>query len=241
MSASEEFDLSKAETPGMPEFHDPVDFQHLKSTLVNEGEAESSRGRLEDIDDHLRMIAREFSGQPMILFYHAWLIVHIRRGQLVKAAEFQNLWKSEPDYLIQHLNSRWLVSACDTFADIGQNDGETQLALATTLMMAVIKLYETEKCGYQVRQSFFSMISKKRQADKPSPFVSELFDGLTTFAVGNGDLIFNLLVRTKSVSERTPSIIGQILTELLRRLHKNDTVFKRMRDRHTYEGTRWDI
>jgi hypothetical protein len=237
---AQEPDLNEPEAPEIADFRDPVDYRSLKSKLVDFGEAEPARGRREDIDDHLRMIAREFSGRPMILFYHAWLIVHIRRGRLEKAADFRTLWQSEPDYLMERLNTRWLVSACDTFADIGRDDGEAQIALAATLMMAVVKLYETERTEHRAAPNFLSFLGKSRGTREPAPFGTELFDGLTTFAVGQGDLVFNLFARINSVSGRTQSIPARILMELLRRLHGNDTVFRRMMDRHTNEGTRWD-
>ena len=63
----------------LPQFTGEIDLDDLKSITLNYGSATKSHGRLDDINEHLQMLAREFSGQPLIVYYHAWLIVHFAK------------------------------------------------------------------------------------------------------------------------------------------------------------------
>jgi hypothetical protein len=60
-------------------------------------------------------------------------------------ARTRMLWRSEAPFLVAKLDSRWLVSACDTIIDHWHEPEERALALAGTLFANTIKLYETER------------------------------------------------------------------------------------------------
>ena len=56
----------------------------------------------------MEMLEIEFSHQPVLLFYHTWLIVTIRREVNLQTAleAYRELWKIESDFLIKHLSTR---------------------------------------------------------------------------------------------------------------------------------------
>lgn len=102
------------------------DTETLKRELVAGVEKNPSFGWKSDIEEHIKMLATEFVGEPKILLYHAILVVLIRRKIELHAniAKFNELWQSESAFLTAHLNSRWLVSACDTFVDYDNDPTE---------------------------------------------------------------------------------------------------------------------
>jgi hypothetical protein len=55
------------------------------------------------------------------------------------------MWAEEAHFLAKALNTKWLVSACDTFADHSNDDAERATALLAATMIKTIKIYETER------------------------------------------------------------------------------------------------
>lgn len=188
-----------------------------------------SFGRLEDIDGHMAMLWREFSGKPLICFLHAGLIVHLRRGlhSSMNLDRFSRLWRDFPEVLIGALDSRWLISACDTIADHASDPVERAAAVAGSLFMNTIKLYETERQA----QGWPGGAYDVKRGRVP------LFDGQSAFAIGRGDMIKNLLQRCDAALPA--STAGVICRELIRRAAAHDTVFDRFRAVHDHDKTRW--
>ena len=212
-----------------PDFSGTVDLDNLELTGISCGQPKLLVGRQEDLNQHLDLLFHEFSGKPLLAFYHASLIVRIRRGESQGTA-FRNLWSAKCAFLSQTLSLRWLVSACDTIVDNEAFDPvERAHALAVSLLMASVKLYETEyrALGTQLKGRTYLTGN-----------VQPLFDGITTFSIGHGDLIINLMARCRTVAD-SGGTSGSILREVLRRLHASDTVFKRFLAVHESDRTRW--
>lgn len=215
----------------MDRFAREPDFEALKTEIVAAGEPAPAVGRQPKVEDHLAMLAREFSGRPALLFYHAGLTVLIRRGLMVDyaPAAFMDLWRRERDFLLARLDSRWLVSTCDTLLDIADDPAEIGFAAAATLMVNTVRLYETER---RVLGSAEAAWPAERYRQR------ELFDGLTEFGIGHGDMVFNLKQRIARAA-RSPTVSAAILGELFQRMRANDTVFSRLRIVHVDPETRW--
>ena len=64
-----------------------------------------------------------------------------------------------------------------------------------------------------------------------------LFDGTSVFKVGTDDTLRNMRWRIDKVAKI--NIAGEILLEIFLRLQEHDTVFKRLRDRHSRSKTGW--
>lgn len=173
----------------------------------------------------------QFIGRSVLEFKHCALIIKIRRNEELTSHldSFFLLWQEEAYFLIKALNTKWLVSACDTFTDHSNDDAERATALVAATMVKTIKIYETEMLFR------FKRLEPTEWPDyKPTHF----FDGLNSFNIGFGDVVSNLKSRIKSFVRRgTPTSL--ILDELFERVCKFDTAYSRWRAEHTYELTRW--
>ena len=101
-----------------------VPYARLKSEVVLDAALpEEPIAKKKRLDDHFQMLRVEFKGRARIEFYHAVLIVLIRRQiKLLPTLElFFDLWDKEADFLCERLSLRWIVSACDTICDFPRN------------------------------------------------------------------------------------------------------------------------
>src|SRR6266496_2562413 len=98
-----------------------ADIPALKAARVDGEPGLLNFGNHTDVSDHLAKLRPEFGGQPELCFYNASLIVYIRRSMnlIENVPAFLRLWAEEAEFLTRHLDSRWLLSSCDTFADHG--------------------------------------------------------------------------------------------------------------------------
>lgn len=184
-----------------PDFTGAVDFDALKSTVISCGNAEVLVGRRDDVEEHLDHLFKEFSGQSLIAFYHAVLIVRMRRGEQI-GTTFRDLWAVEGQFLKRNLRLRWLISACDSIIDDDAFEpAERALALAASMLTATVKLYETER---------LDLGSGQQARPYSQANVQPLFDGMTTFSIGYGDLVSNLIKRCRATA-RTTETAGMIL------------------------------
>ena len=195
----------------------------LKAQLIEGDDARYSFGAKRDLAEHIEMLRREFVGQSALLLLHAETIVRIRRQVEPddSTALFWRMWREEGPFLLEQLDSRWLVSACDTIADVSVDAREGTMALLASTLVNTVKLYETE-----------GLIDG---SDPPEPGRYDvqkvqgrvsLFDGLAAYCLGPGNMIGNLLARIDAVSD-PGGTADQILQELIRRLYRNNTVFRR--------------
>jgi len=195
-----------------------VDIEKFKQRLLAAGPVAYSTGQIRDVAQHLARLEAEFSGRPAPLLAHALVIVSIRRELDLEESlgEFFKLWKEQREFLLRELDIRWLKSACDTLADYGRTPAQRSLALATTILINIVKAYETER----------------RQADTcgQSPgFVNSrtvLFDGLRIFKIGWGDMVWNMAGRIRAAAGQD-DLAGSILNEVFGRMHRYDTVLRR--------------
>lgn len=212
-----------------------VDVEAMKSQIIDLGAAVLSRGSSKDLTEHHATLRQEFSGQPELVFHHAFLIVLIRRDHDLQTTfqQFEQLWKEHTDWLLQHLNIRWLVSACDTFADHSPSPTERALGLATSVLANTVKIYETE-----------NVMSHHMQASYDSALVAEvqqkaipLMEGMSCFTVGTDDTLRNMVWRVQA--QQSGTVCGQILFEVLKRFNSLPTAYGRLRQAHTRDKTRW--
>lgn len=216
-----------------------IDYQNLKTTLVSAGTLRYTHGSDKDLDTHITALKDEFSGQPELLYYHAKLIVLIRREANIKTniPLFEQLWDNEANFLLQHLNTRWLISASDTFADHSQSiesSAENKAyAMACSCLINTLKMHESERYLQKIENAKddpqrYKQLTQERVA---------LFNGVSAFAVGTDDTLRNMRWRLDACDSDTHSY--HILKTLFARVQEKDTVYKRFRDRHTRKKTAW--
>ena len=184
-------------------------------------------GRTADVDEHIELLKAEFDGLPDICHRHAALIVRIRRkiGLDSALAEFFALWDSRAEQLVASLSSRWLVSACDTFADYG-----TPFQRAAALMLSstinTLKLAETERLLLRDISTDPAKLEAVVGSHAEQAHI-DLWDGMTAYSVVAGDMPRNLLRRVHEVLGEDPvlAVIGRTLID---RALAADTVFGRL-------------
>lgn len=207
----------------------------LKSSVVEGDAAIPAVGVKQGLNDHAEMLRREFVGQSRLALYHALLNVLLRRGidVEVNVGRMRRLWREERDFLLEKLDSRWLVSACDTIADHFPEPEEKSTALIGSVLVNVVKLYETERLAAYGTARGETVGSHRWTGPQ------ELFDGIVAFSIGTGDMVLNLHRRLDALTRATPTTAGAILRELIRRVNSHNTVLSRFRKVHTKDVTRW--
>ena len=207
----------------------PDDSRLLRERIVPEPPDGLRRGP-ETLPGKIARLARSFRDRPLIWLYHARLIVCLRRDIDVPIAweRFDALWLHHGPWLIDHLDSRWLVSACDTLADHHPDPGIRAASLAVSTAMNTLRLSETER---RARGPDLRPMGRDGRAHP-------LHDGLRWFAIGSDDTVANLMARLQRI-KADGTLPGRILAELIRRTQEGDTVFRRMADAHDLPATAW--
>ncbi|MDQ0454555.1 hypothetical protein [Rhizobium paknamense] len=212
-----------------------TDTEILKTKIIDGDQPVQTRGSEKSLDLHLVNLRREFSGQPELVFHHARLIVLIRREfQLPDTfLQFRTLWEAEGEFLCEHLNLRWLISAADTFADHDPDPANRAIAILISTLVNTVKIYETERVLADPAPAPLS-------SDKVALVQRELvplFSGLSCFTIGTDDTWRNTRWRLDPLMARGP--VGMILKTVFDRLQDEDTAFHRLKELHQRERTGW--
>lgn len=212
------------------------DFSQQKSSIIDAGEVKYTHGSATEVADHFEALRAEFSGQSELCYTHAKIIVLIRRDFETRKqfALFEQLWAEEGDFLLENLNTRWLISAADTFADHSDDASVRALALACACLLNTVKIQETERLITNAQScSDSEQVLARLDAGERLP----LFDGTSAFKLGTDDTLRNMRWRMDRVAR--DNVAGSILLEVFARLQQHDTVYKRFKDCHTRSKTGW--
>lgn len=209
------------------------------ANITIRGEAPTyTHGAAADLRTHIANLRSEFVGQSELNYWVASTIVLIRREVDVEnnvAALFE-VFTEYGTSLIQSLNTRWLVSCADTFADYHSDPLERSYGLAIGALVNSVKLTETERFV--------------RGINDPLPDVSTLdmgskrialWDGTSAFAIGTDDTLRNFcwrLERVKSQLNEVPIMLSTF-EEIFKRLSDHETVYGRFKAAHHRERTQW--
>lgn len=198
----------------------------LKTCLIPGGERRLGIGGFGDVQRHLENLRNEFIGKPELCFLHAQLVVMIRRkiDLEMNVAAFFALWEREPEFLVQHLSSRWLISACDTFVDHG-SDSQRSIAMLAVVFINLLKLFETERLAYRdatIRDEEFQKIDEKYSRKESV----ELWDDMVAFSPYKGDMAKNMQRRLFVIAKQD-RVCGLILRSVMMRALEHDTCFAR--------------
>lgn len=102
--------------------------------------------RAKHLKTHFRKIEAEFRGRPRAAHLTACTIARLRRApeDAEARALFLRLAVERAEDLSPLLNSRWLVSVCDTVVDVSPVEADRSLAFAGSLFVYALKIAETE-------------------------------------------------------------------------------------------------
>ena len=213
-----------------------LDFKTLKQQRIPGDDIVYTHGSANDIEKHFNALKQEFAGQSELCYTHAKIIVLIRRESMVEKnfQLFQKLWTEEKDFLLKHLNTRWLIAATDTFADYSDDDAVRSLSVACVCLLNTVKLQESERFITNAWKCNDDQ-EKLSRLDNEERF--SLFDGTSVFKFGTDDTLRNMRWRIDKVAEL--NVAGEILLEIFLRLQEFDTVYKRSKERHARNKTGW--
>ncbi len=211
-----------------------VNFGIQKNHTIDTQTKQYTFGSSNDIKEHFEQLKHEFHGLSELCYTHAKLIVLIRRDFKTKNhfELFQKLWHQESKHLLKHLNTRWLISACDAFFDYSDCEKTKSLALSAIFLINTIKIQETEHYANHYKSNISDEMIESLQAKRVG-----LFDGTSAFAIGTDDTLRNMRWRLNKIAKN--NIVGEILLELFNRVNTHNTVYKRMKDKHTRDKTSW--
>ena len=212
------------------------DFSRQKQIIIDGDEIQYTHGSSNNLEEHFVALRDEFIDQSELCYTHAKIIVLIRRDFESKKhfTIFENLWEEEKDYLLKHLNTRWLISAADTFSDLSDDDSIKSLSIACSCLLNTVKIQESEHfiTNYDSYEDDSKKITRLDNEER-----IPLFDGISVFKVGTDDTLRNMRWRIDKAAKI--NIAGEILLEIFLRLQEHETVFKRLKDRHSRSKTGW--
>ena len=213
-----------------------IDFLQQKKIIIEGSKIQYTHGSSDSLNEHFVALRDEFVNQSELSYTHAKIIVLIRRDFEAKNhfAIFEQLWKEEKDYLLKNLNTRWLISAADTFSDLSDDDSIKSLSIACSCLLNTVKIQESEHfiTNYDSYEDDSKKITRLDNEER-----IPLFDGISVFKVGTDDTLRNMRWRIDKAAKI--NIAGEILLEIFLRLQEHDTVFKRLKDRHSRSKTGW--
>lgn len=212
-----------------------IDYDRLKSEIIYTEKTGYTHGSENNIQSHLSNLRNEFNGKTELEYYHAELNVFLRRGINPKETfkKLSNLWDNEADFLLENLNTRWLISAADSLIDHDVNPLSRAFAFSAVCLVNTCKLCETERFAsntgnIEYEPDKMNQLRKERVA---------LFDGTSAFTIGTCDTLRNMRWRLDSMKSELASF--RILQEIFDRINTHDTVYKRMARHHTNKNTIW--
>jgi hypothetical protein len=129
------------------------------------------------------------------------LIINLRRKKdTVKNWEiFKSIVFTKIDQICLELDTRWLVSIADTFADYG-NDIEKRNAMFISVVANFEKLWATNLLMYDIAKNKDKLYELKRNKIIP------LWDGMYSFNINRGDMAPNLFARIALIMKDTPEL-----------------------------------
>src|SRR5205085_10868877 len=135
------------------------------------------------------------------------------------------LWAEEFEFLTAHLNSRWLISACDTFADHG-SDTQKAAAMLLVVLINTVKLAETERLALRDASTLPAKFDAIAESHRGKRHI-ELWDGMMAYGPFSGDMPRNMLRRLAMLTEKDAAL-GAIARTLIRRAVAADTLLGRL-------------
>lgn len=215
----------------------------MKSTIITSAMCRDSaltdKPRIKNLIDHLDKLKHEFIGKPELCYYHATLIILIRRNYKVADLfpEFERLWSTQTDYLLYHLSLRWIVSACDTFIDHTVDPLRAAIFMNAVTLINTLKVYETQQ--YLQRQDpkeSLALVPERVEALYNAHL--PLFEGLTYFRIGADDTLRNMRIRYNRLAE-TDKLATTVLLSIFDQLQTINSGFNTMKNLHKDEKSNW--
>jgi len=169
--------------------------------------------RKPDLEENIMAVRAEFIGKPEICHHMARIIIYLRR-QIdvdVNSRKFFRLLKQYEDVLLEHYDTRWLISICDTIVDYG---GPSRSAIAMNIVCMVQACNIANTVAHKVENS--TITTGELMTDRKYT----TFDGLITADTYSGDMHYNMCQRVNRLCRRDP-ILDKLWQTIKRRAKGN--------------------
>jgi len=154
------------------------------------------------------------------------IISNLRRKNNIETnfEKFKRIIECNIHNICQDLNTRLLISICDTYADFG-TPIEQRNALIISVLINMEKLAQTHLLLYDIKLNHEKIILLRKGEKFP------LWDGMTSFNLKGGDLTNNMLKRIIQKLDSTPLLL-KIFNTLLSRLREYNTILNNLNYYH---------
>jgi hypothetical protein len=154
------------------------------------------------------------------------LIINLRKGKDVDNDwnAFRNLMEQNTEEVCRTLDTRWLVSVCDTYVDYG-DEITRRNAMLVVQIANFEKLWATNLLMYDIKLNPDKL--EKLKNNKIIP----LWDGMYSFNINHGDMTHNLFDRIENLMDKTP-VIEKIYQTVIQRIRENDTILANLNKYH---------
>ncbi|MEN8888856.1 MAG: hypothetical protein ABF243_08275 [Celeribacter marinus] len=125
-----------------------VEFAPLKTRQISRGETWQGRDPfLTDYAGNATWLRQFFQGKPELCHLMGCLVMITRRTAVPSSVLdlWFRLWDEEAEYLVEHLDIRWKISAMRTFGAHGRTELERRLGREFFLVTGMMKLADTER------------------------------------------------------------------------------------------------
>lgn len=203
-----------------------MDFEAMKTAKVEGLRPYHVDHWCPDVEEHIAQVRREFARQPELCAFHAELIVRIRRACDLQGdlATFFALWREQADFLTENLDSRWLISALDSFIDHGKPQ-EQACAMAIVGFMNMAMLAETEYrlCG--------AVPYQQAKITENIDVYPHIWDGRRVFHINGDDTFAKTVGRLRRVFAEQSTLM-KIFETLLKIMFEGESLLSRLAPHH---------
>ncbi len=137
---------------------------------------------------------------------------------------FTELIESNLDKVCKSLDTRWLISVCDTYVDYGD-------PVTRRNAMLVVQTANFEKLWATYLLMYDLDLNEEKVDKLKKNKVIPLWDGMYSFNINHGDMTSNYFARIDELMSETP-VIDAIYKTVLQRIKENDTVLANLNKYH---------
>lgn len=154
------------------------------------------------------------------------LIINLRKGKEKERnwSQFTELIENNLVEICQVLDTRWLISICDTYADYGD-------PVARRNAMLVVQTANFEKLWATHLLMYDLKLNEEKTEQLKKNKIIPLWDGMYSFNINHGDMMNNFFARVDELMMDTP-VINEIYKTVVQRIKENDTVLANLNKYH---------
>ncbi len=199
--------------------------------FVDDATMEFYRNRIVEQEkgyDYPEGLAAAFPPSPPLLNIVLPIIVNLRRGIEVEESMIllRHAVEGNIDEICKQLDTRWLVSICDTYAEFG-GPIERRNAFFVSMLAILEKTSQTYA---------FWRLGYPQSLDTSQPLEHRkvpLWDGMDSFHLVHGDVTINMFRRLESLLIETPCI-EQIYRRVKEAIKNNETILGTLNKHHKH-------